>query len=350
MPKLFARILSLFSLVGLVAAMVSTTPLRADLVWTPQTGWKVEGGALSGILPDEGRNALDSMNKARADEENGKKSSAMSRYEKIAKRYPNSIYAPEALYRAGLIRQSRRQYAKAFENFQNVVGRYPNSQHFNEIIGQQYRIANDLLEGKRPLYFGLIPGLKSRAKGVTYFDVIVETAPYSDYAPLALMNVARGHQKLGEPDLAIDALDRMINDYQKSLLAPEAYFKLAQAHASLVQGPYYDQGATQQAITYFQDFLILFPADSNVPGVEKGLADVRKTFSDSKIKIGDFYFYKRDNFKAARVFYNEAITAYPDSPSAELARKRLADVEKAESKAKTPELPRPTPKRSFWLF
>ena len=37
---------------------------RADLVWTKQTGWRVEGGALSGLAGAEGRNALDQMNKA----------------------------------------------------------------------------------------------------------------------------------------------------------------------------------------------------------------------------------------------------------------------------------------------
>jgi outer membrane protein assembly factor BamD len=233
---------------------------------------------------------------------------------------------------------------------------YPNSPHFNQIIGEQYLIANDLLEGKRTRYFGWIPGFKNRAKGIEFFQMILETAPHSDYAPLSLMNVARGHKKLGQTDEAIDALDRMINDYQQNLLAPDAYFKLAQTHASLVQGPAYDQASTQQAITYYEDFLILFPANSNSVDVEKGLAGVRKTFAESKIVIGDFYFYKRDNFKAARVLYNEAITSYPDSSVAEVARQRLAEVDKIETKVKAaslptpPATPRPKPKRSFWLF
>jgi outer membrane protein assembly factor BamD len=351
MFNLFARALSKFTVIGFALAILTGAALRADLVWTPATGWKAEGGVLSGLVAEEGRNALESMNKARAEEENGSQSSAMSRYESVAKKYPNSIYAPEALYRAARIRLKRHQYFKAFDSFQDVVSRYPNSTHFNEIIGEQYRIANTLVEGGRNRYFGIIPGFKNRAKGITYFEKIVETAPYSDYAPLALMNIARGHQKLDQPEEAIDALDRMINNYQKSLLAPDAYYKLAETHASLVQGPYYDQASTRQAITYFEDFLILFPSDSNVPAVDKSLADVRKTFAESKIKIGDFYFYKRDNYKAARVFYNEAITSYPDSSSAADARKRLADVDTAETKAKTPDAPRPKPKhKSFWFF
>ncbi len=350
MSNLLTRALSHAALLVFALTTFSGTALKADLVWTPTSGWQVQGGVLSGLIPEEGRTALETMNKARADEENGERSSAMSRYESVAKKYPNSIYAPEALYRAARIRMERKQYFKAFDAFQDVVSRYPNSPHFNEIIGEQYRIANALVDGARPRYFGVIPGFKNRVKGIGYFEKIVETAPYSDYAPLALMNIAQGHQRLGQYDEAIDALDRMINDYPQSLLAPDAYYKLAHTHAELVQGPYYDQASTRQAITYFEDFLILFPGDSNVPSVDKGLVDARNTFAQSKIKIGDFYFYKRNNYKAARVFYNEAITSYPESATATEARARLAEVEAAETKAQNPDAPRPAPRKRFWML
>ena len=87
--------------------------------------------------------------------------------------------------------------------------------------------------------------------------------------------------------------------------------KLAQTHASLVDGPYYDQGATKEAITYFTDFMLLFPSDTNIAAAEKGLDGMKTMLAESKMRMADFYFYKRSNFKAARVFYNEAITAYP---------------------------------------
>ena len=61
------RLLSNF----LVAAVVLLLPVRlaADLVWSPQTGWRLEGGALSGLTGTESRNALELMNKARTAEE-----------------------------------------------------------------------------------------------------------------------------------------------------------------------------------------------------------------------------------------------------------------------------------------
>ncbi len=105
----------------------AATALRAELVWTKQSGWRVEGGALSGLAGAEGRNALEQMNKARASEEEGSARSAIRTYGAIAKKYPNSIYAPEALYRSARLRLTRRDFTKAFEDFQQVLGRYPNT-------------------------------------------------------------------------------------------------------------------------------------------------------------------------------------------------------------------------------
>ncbi len=306
--------------------------LAADIVWKPDTGWSIEGGVLESLSGDQARTAKAIMDKARIEEEKGDRGDAISLYKKVGKRYPNSVFAPEAYYRTGKLYLARKQYFKAFENLQSAITRYPNYPRFNEVLGEQYRIASALMDGARNRMWGWIPGFVNREKAVEYFEFLNFNAPFSDYAPLALLNVAQGHQRLGNTPEAIDALDRMINNHPNSLLTPEAYLKLGNAHASLVEGPNYDQAATIDAITHFEDYLILFPNDSQVGDAEKGLAEMKTTRARSKMVMADFYFYKRSNFKAARILYNEAITIYPDSPVAAEAKARLADVEAAEKK------------------
>ena len=308
---------------------------------------------MSGISGSEGRKAVETMNKARLAEERHSEGSAISSYEKVVKKYPNSVYAPEALYRIGKLRLIRRQYYDAFDAFQRLIGRYPNTKRFNEIIGIQYRIASDLLDGKRPYIWGVFPGPTGRSTAIGYFEVVLADAPYSDYAPLCLMNIARGHQLRKETDEAIDALDRLINAYPQSLLTADAYFKLAQSHASLVDGPYYDQASTKEAVTYYEDFMILFPNDVNLSKAAKGLDDMKKMLAESKVKMADFYFYNRDNYVAAKVFYNEAITAYPDSDVAKHAKVMLTQVEAkaaGQPAPASPASPAPKKKKHFLFF
>jgi len=333
----------------IVATVLACLPgrLAAELVWSPQTGWRIEGGVLAGVTGSEGKGALDLMNRARAAEERGSRITAIRAYQKVAKKYPNSIYSPEALYRLGKLRLARRQYFDAFEAFQQVVGRYPNTKRFNEIIGEQYHIAATLLDGGRPRLWGVIPSFTAKNRAIEYFEYILVNAPFGDYAPLALMNIARGHLAMNNTEDAINALDRMINSYPQSLLAPDAYLRLAQANSSLVQGPAYDQASTLEAITYYEDFMILFPNDIKISEAAKGLDSMKKLLAQSKMKMADFYFYKRDDFVAAKVFYNEAITAYPESDIAKQAKVQLAAVEaKASGKPveKTPH------KKRFWIF
>ena len=352
------RLLTPLCLAVLSTLLLTPARLAADLIWTPAGGWTAEGGVLSGFAGEEGRNALDLMNKARLAEEAKHDGDALKLYATVTKKYPNSVFAPEALFRTGLIRQKRQQLYKAFDTYQLMLARYPSTEKFTQVIGEQYRIASQLFEGKRSrIWGGLLPGFKNRERAIEYFQTIVLTAPFSDYAPLALMNAARGYKQIGETEAAIDSLDRMINTYPRSVLTPDAYLKIAQTHASLVDGPYYDQASTKEAVTYFEDYMILFPGDAGMVTAEKGLDEMKTVLARSKLTIADYYYKYRRNYKAAKVFYNEAITVYPDSKVAAQARTKLAVVEEklAQETNMTQVQPaakpaEPKKKKRLWLF
>lgn len=347
-PTLLRRLLPCL----LLAAVFAALPLRsaAELVWNPDTGWQIQGGVLSGLNGPEGLRALDLMNTARRAEDRGSYSKAIKDYNRVIKKYGNSIYTPEALYRSARLYEARDQYSKAFNAYTAIIGRYPNTDRFDEIIGRQYQIASALLEGKREKLWGWLPGMMDRPRGIAYFEMIVAEAPYNRYSQLALMAAARGQQRLRHREAAIDALDRLINKYPNTLLAPDAYLLTAELRGDLVEGPAYDQTPTKDAITYYRDFMILYPGDPSVAEAQGGLEKMETELARSKILIGDFYFHKRDNFTAARVFYNEAITVFPDSDIAKLAHQRLEAVAAKEAAQRPSPEGKPAKKKRFLFF
>jgi len=119
-----------------LGALLAGGSLRAELVWSPGTGWRIDGGVLSGLIGDDARKATELMNKARLSEERRDLGSAAKAYENVGKRYGNSVFAPEAYYRAARMRFERQQYFKAYENFQQVLTRYPSYGCFIEIVGE----------------------------------------------------------------------------------------------------------------------------------------------------------------------------------------------------------------------
>jgi len=265
--------------------------------------------------------------KALAAQQKGHTRTALRNYKKVWDKYPASQYSAQSLYNTGVIQFERKNWKKSYGAFQAILIRHPDYPRFNELIEYQFRIALANAEGDGVHLLWVIP-TRAYNKAIGYFEIVINNAPYSDLAPLALMNVALIHQYKGNTAEAIDALDRLINSYPQSLLADDAYLSLAETFATLVQGPDYDQGATREAISYFEDFLILFSQNQDVARAESGLADMEDVYARSKLVIGQYYYKYRKWYQAAEIFFNEAITIAPNSPAAETAREYLARIEK----------------------
>ncbi|NDV61027.1 tetratricopeptide repeat protein [Puniceicoccales bacterium CK1056] len=264
--------------------------------------------------------------KALTAQREGKTGRALRAYKKVYRNYPAADFAAQSLYNSGIIYFEKKKWKKAFGMFQTILIYHPDFPQFNELIDYQFRIALATAEGESIRLLYVIP-YRALNRAVGYFEIVISNAPYSEYAPLALINVALIHQYKGQTAEAIDALDRLINNYPSSLLADDAYLSLAETFATLVQGPDYDQGATREAISYFEDFLILFSNNQDVARAEKGLADMEDVYARSKLVIGEYYFKYRRWFQAAEIFFNEAITIAPESAAAESARAYISRIQ-----------------------
>ncbi len=322
----------------LIATCGWSLSLHAALVWREGEGWSIEGGVLQPLYGDTAQvsTAMEAMNLARENQEKGHNWAAITLYNRVINDYPNSIFAPEALYQRGLIYRQRHQFERANKSFNKIIARYPDYERFNQVIAAQFRVGSDLMEGKRPYYWGIIPGFRNREGSLIVFEDLLRNAPFSDYAPLALMNIALTARDRNKPEESIDALDRLINTYPDSFLAADGYIEMGDTYASLVQGPWYDQGATREALSYYQDFLILHRNAPNAEIAQKRLDETRDSLARSRFLIGDFYYRYRNNPRAAEIFYNEAITIDPDSPAADEARQQLEKVRAGIPAPRTP--------------
>ena len=323
------------------AVLISITPahsLIAELVWNAQTGWRYEGGVLSDYFDDpiEGQNAKELMNKARKAQEAENYGRALGAYEEVRERYDQSIFAPEAMLQSARVYTRRHQFQKAFDLLDQVIQIYPEYEKFNKVVGQQFEIASQVMEGARPKLWGTIPWLRGQRKSLDYFERIIENAPYSRYAPVGLMNIALIAKSNGETDRLIDALDRLITSYPDSALAPDSYLMLAETYANMVQGAEYDQGATRKAVSYYRDFLVLFPEHARVADAEKGLKKMQDRLGRSRLIAGEFYWKYRNNPNAAEIMLNKSISRAPQSAAAKEARSLLERIDSGEKPPTTP--------------
>lgn len=316
-----------FPLLFAVGLSIAST-LNAALSLNPFDWFRGHSSESSSLTINEPDKSADTqLTIAKQQYEAGKFKSANRALKKIIKQHPTAPAASEALALRARIDMRQAQWTKGFNKLQRVVNEYPGYHHFDRIISDQFDCATALMEGARGRILWIFPGFKQYGTSAKQFEQIVSNAPYSDYAPLALMNRALVAEMRNEPVEAIDALDRLINYYPQSMLAPDAYYNLARTYADLVQGAAYDQGSTRRAISYYEDFLILFATSNYVGEVEANLKKMENVLASSRLNLGDFYYYFRNNNTAALIFYNETITIEPNSDAAAEARRRIQDIE-----------------------
>ena len=316
----------------LALCLTATSALHAEFSLNPAKWFSSseEGTELKAFLAPtaaQEAEATSLLEEGKVKFENGSLGGAKRIFKKVVERYPTTQAAGDALYLQGRILMSKGRWAKAFDTLQLVVSEHQNYPNFDRVTSAQFECATALMEGARGKILWVIPGFRQYKKSIDFFEQIVRNAPYGNYAPLSLMNIAFVAQQEEDSEVAIDALDRIINYYPQSMLAPDAYYNLAKTYADLVQGHEYDQGSTRQAISYYEDFLVLFPNSPNVGEVEANLKEMENLLAKSRLSLGDFYYFYRSNNTAALVFYNEAITIAPESESAAEAKSRIEDIE-----------------------
>ena len=271
--------LSFLSAVGHLSADIGLNPF----IWLDREGAIEKSLAINVASAADEATASALVNKAKIELESGNAGRANSRFKKVIKRYSKTPAAAEARYMRAQILMTHGKWKKAFNTLQEIVTENPDFEQFDKVTGAQFECATALMEGARGRILWIIPGFRQYDEAIREFETIVKNAPYSDYAPLALMNISLVAEEEDEPEVAIDALDRLINYYPQSMLAPDAYYNMAETYSSLVKGPEYDQGATRQAMSYYEDFLILFSDSNYVGNVEANLAFMQNLLAESRL-------------------------------------------------------------------
>jgi outer membrane protein assembly factor BamD len=305
----------------------------ADFTYDTASGWKSSDGTLEKRLTQgvENPDAMHLMNEASAIYARGDHEKARLTFRSVVQHYPTSLLAPEAYYQIGKIRLEQHKIDKAYEAYGHIIGEYPGYPRFDALLKEMFDLAETLSSEKTKNVLG-IWNYKDRDAAISAFEKIVTAAPYSDYAPRALFMIARLYKEKNEPLSAIDAYERLVGSYPSHKLTPDAYLALAHTYQGMIAGPAYDQGATQKAIQYYQDFVAQYPNDPRVGEAQGAIVHLQEIWAQGKYDLAVFYYEKRGNVSAASNLLKEAIQIAPTAPIAQKAQQMLEKIAKAPPK------------------
>ncbi len=282
--------------------------------------------------------------KARALDENGEWAlgndvpAAVSLFEDISLKYAATAFGAEALFQECVLLTILHQYEWAFDCAKTIVNTYPGSERVGDALAQAYFIAESVRHGARPRKFkGRIAWLKDRKAGLRFYDELYAMSPKSEIAPRVLFQKGVFAAEIAEEWFegerrheAISAFEMLITLHPDSVLVPEAYLNVAAVYEALCTGPEWDQVSAKSALNYYTDFYSLFPRHEKAEFAYEKTEHLREMIAKNRNSIGDFYYVRRNNLRAAKVFYNEAITASPDSKAADYAREKIEKINRGE--------------------
>ena len=306
-------------IVAIVAVGLCASEASAVWIWTPQTRRWVNPKYSAKDSPqaqmDWAVSLFESRDYPRAAKE----------FVRLVQAFPRSELAPEAQYLAGVSDELLNKTAEAYAAYKKVVEVYPFSRRFKDAIEREFAIAEGFFSGKRLRLIGPV-GLPSLDKAIEIYQHVVDQAPFSEYGARAQFRLGESFRKQQRFEEASRAFQKVVDEYPSSSWVADAKFNVAFCAYQLSLEPSYDQSATDEAMTWFETFIVSHPESNLVPEAKEGLHKLREHKAQGLSQIASFYELQGKKESAA-IYYRQIVEQYPDSSIAPKAVAKLTEFD-----------------------
>lgn len=313
------RFISLWLLIAFAMLLPFRCP--APLYYTPGEGWYYESfGEKANWQRPRAKEQLEVAEEAFTNQQYNITLHAAHRVVRV---WPLSDYAPRADYLIGRCLEVKHRDEPAFNAYESIIQKYPNSDDYEEVQWRQYEIANRFLAGEWFRLWGVIPLYPSMDQTAKMYSEIVTNGPYSDVAPKAQMQIGAAREKQKDYEDAVTAYATAADRYHdQPQIAADALYREGLAYEKQAATAEYDQSTAGKAIAAYTDFSTLYPEDNRVPAAQASIIKLKAQQVEGNFKIAQFY-EKGKKWAGAVVYYNEVLQLDPNSPYAAPARERI---------------------------
>jgi outer membrane protein assembly factor BamD (BamD/ComL family) len=263
---------------------------------------------------------------------------AAEKLETAAARAPGTELEQDALFLRAESLFFADEYPEANDAYLELLKAHPNTKYLDTTISRQASIARywqekhlhdpnwpitpNLLDQTRP-YFDTL------GHAIRTYDNIRLNDPTGPLADDALMATANAHFFRGSFSDADYHYELLRREYPKSDHQFEAHLLGLQCKLRMYQGPLYDATPLKDAEKLIKQLRIQFAAELSPEERERvGEIEARlhQNWALRDWEMGQF-FEARDQFGAARYYYEQVVQAYPGSEMADRCSTRLAAIQ-----------------------
>ena len=266
--------------------------------------------------------------------ENAKKLFDKADYRGAAKAYRAAeLYADSPYIKYDALTKAADAFAKAgqkykqFKCYENLIAGFPDRINFTEIVDAEYKIGNAFQEGYRdtPLYW--LPWIKDSNKAPEIYEKILKQAPFAKFAPALKLKLGRIYLEEEKNEKALRTFRQIIKQHPKTKEEKYARFELANALVQLSSKAGDGDGAyAREAEAVLNETLKVYPKDPETLWIKQSINETDNVRSERLYNLAEFY-ESRDNPEAAKRYFNDLISRFPDSPFAKKSEEHLKKLD-----------------------
>ena len=254
---------------------------------------------------------------------------ALNAYKRFLKNFSGSKFSSKAQLQIADLLLIQGRWSSAFDAYQKLITRYPNTPEFEGAVARQVLIANSYLDLSRVRVLGYavpVPGFTGAERAQKMYEAILKNAPYSIYAPITQFNLGLAFERQKAIKQARDAYQTVLDKYPNSDVCDDALYQIAYIYMRLgLTSSSQDLSALVLSKETFEDFLLQYPKSEKAPQARDNLATIGRSEAGNLLEIAKYYDWSK-NYKAAIIYYNDIVRKQPKSADAETAKNRIEEL------------------------
>ncbi|MCK5849430.1 MAG: tetratricopeptide repeat protein [Kiritimatiellae bacterium] len=237
---------------------------------------------------------------------------------------PEAVKAQEAYARLLMVRQ---KYVRAFDEFQYLIDHFAGEFKYEEILGEQFKIARREMTRRRgKLMF--LPGYTAPSYALDLFKQIIKNSPSGKLTPDAQFFVGVIYEDMKLSDEAARAYQTCYIRFPDSPLAVDANFRYAHSMYKIAAERPRDKFTCHGAFAELAGFVAVHPESAHRKTAETCMNRLKERLADMHYEVALFYDRPIYNPKSTLIAYGDFMRKFPVSGMAVEANRRIEEIEK----------------------
>lgn len=245
--------------------------------------------------------------------------------EEAFRKFSKNPIAQDIIYQLAKAYFEMGRYDFANEQFSKYLSLEFSPKYYEEAIEYKFKIAKKYFDGTRRHIFHSrrFPRWASaKLDALKIFEEVIEALPYSDIASEALFYKGQLHMEFEDYQESVEAFQLLIKRFPKKEMAVLSFIKIGEIYLKQTDPKHPQADLLDLAILNLKRFEESFPKEKRLEIAKANVYKIKERYAKALLEIANFY-TRCKKYEAAKIYYERIIEEFPNTETAEVAKRWL---------------------------